>query len=1037
MTTTASTNYTGLYAANASPLVPSLPYGNSNVASYMYEFLPTYDGNLSAGNISATGNITTDGFFVGTFVGNVTGNLNVPGLNTEVLYNNAGNAGASANFTFNTTGNVLSVGGSITATGNVVGGNVNTAGLITATGNITGGNINTAGNVNGAFINGNISGATGGYGNANVAAYLPTYTGNLAGGNLTVSGIVSATGNVRGGNINTAGIVSTTGGLQTADGITAVGNIQGSYFLGNGSLLTGISTSTYGDSNVATYLASGTLASNVISTANISGQYILGNGAFLTGVATSSYGNANVAAFLAAFGSNSLSTTGNVTSGNVIAPVVYTGTITGDPGVDLTLSADGTNNINLSADTVRIGDNNTDAILTTHGAGDLIMRTNNTTGDTGIIRIFDGSNGNIDLTPHGTGIVTTTTVSATGNITGGNISTAGTFTSGNLLTSGNLSVAGTSQLTGNVQVQDNLFVSNIAYLNGQTVFINGSTIWANSATLVSSAVNTNQIQMNDPSDYASIYNVFVRKDLDIGATLGGNITGNGWAVFTGSVTGNIVSSNTTISAGGNITGGNISGATINGNLVGATASLSGNITGGNINTVGLVSASGNINGGNVNTGIVSASGNITAPFFVGNGSALTGVVATVAASGSNTQIQYNNAGSFAGVSTLTFDNVTGNIAINTGSSANVNLSNMVFLGNIIQNTVAANAAVAQQPNRIIVGNGYNGSYGAAFDPLSMWRGGYMHVVNKYTIANADVNQTNRQFTSINIVDMNGGTLSSATRRIQGGTMVSFVGNGTFTATSNQWASVSGGGGALGVGNIGNIAMGDTTISHGVGAIQSVILGTNGNIGNSVAVSAQTSVLSATGTVTNAIGFAPTFTGTPTTAPTTVIGYYMPNATATYGGSSSNGMRKATNYYFLKNDDDVAQSQLGSLRSYTEFNGVSSTTTGTWTIDKANGQVQQVDLTGNITSLAFTGFITNASDGTNTDEQCDTVTVIFNQGSTGGYTVAFPTPSSTIKYASNITALQTTAANSVTLVSISAIRISGTTTYLITISPGFV
>lgn len=990
MTTTASTNYTGLYAANASPLVPSLPYGNSNVASYMYEFLPTYDGNLSAGNISATGNIVTDGFFVGTFVGNVTGNLNVPGLNTEVLYNNAGNAGASANFTFNTTGNVLSVGGSITATGNVRGGNVNTVGLISATGNITGGNINTAGNVNGAFINGNISGATGGYGNANVAAYLPTYTGNLAGGNLTVSGIVSATGNVRGGNINTAGIVSTTGGLQTADGITAVGNIQGSYFLGNGSLLTGISTSTYGDSNVATYLASGTLASNVISTANISGQYILGNGAFLTGVATSTYGNANVVSLLSNFGSNNISTTGTIGGGIVsaagnITASYFLGNGSALTGITTTLPS-----------TISVTGNIT--------GGNLIAGSNVIVGDDVIVVGSITANSTItggDIVSQGP-IFGNSTASVVGNITAGNVA------------------VGSGSLNGR-----EIFAGEITVTAGYAANSTG-VVTAFGANIVNTVNITNgNLTVQGPGAYVVAYNS------NIGNMYGTIVSASG------NVRGANLNTDGIVSALGNITGGNVNGATITGNLVGTTASLTGNITGGNINTGGLVSATGNIIGGNVNTGIVSASGNITAPFFVGNGSALTGVVATVAASGSNTQIQYNNAGSFAGVSTLTFDNVTGNIAINTGSSANVNLSNMVFLGNIIQNTVAANAAVAQQPNRIIVGNGYNGSYGAAFDPLSMWRGGYMHVVNKYTIANADVNQTNRQFTSINIVDMNGGTLSSATRRIQGGTMVSFVGNGTFTASSNQWASVSGGGGALGVGNIGNIAMGDTTISHGVGAIQSVILGTNGNIGNSVAVSAQTTVLSATGTVTNAIGFAPTFTGTPTTAPTTVIGYYMPNATATYGGSSSNGMRKATNYYFLKNDDDVAQSQLGSLRSYTEFNGVSSTTTGTWTIDKANGQVQQVDLTGNITSLAFTGFITNASDGTNTDEQCDTVTVIFNQGSTGGYTVAFPTPSSTIKYASNITALQTTAANSVTLVSISAIRISGTTTYLITISPGFV
>jgi hypothetical protein len=54
-------------------------------------------GNLNTGGqISATGNINTSGYFIGTFAGNIAGNLTVPGSNTQVLFNNAGNAGAAA-----------------------------------------------------------------------------------------------------------------------------------------------------------------------------------------------------------------------------------------------------------------------------------------------------------------------------------------------------------------------------------------------------------------------------------------------------------------------------------------------------------------------------------------------------------------------------------------------------------------------------------------------------------------------------------------------------------------------------------------------------------------------------------------------------------------------------------------------------------------------------------------------------------------------------------------------------------------------------
>ena len=64
---------------------------------------------------------------------------------------------------------------------------------------------------------------------------------------------------------------------------------------------------------------------NTISVAgNITGVYILGNGSQLTGL-PATYGNANVATFLAAYGSNTISTTGNITGGNISA-TNHTGT---------------------------------------------------------------------------------------------------------------------------------------------------------------------------------------------------------------------------------------------------------------------------------------------------------------------------------------------------------------------------------------------------------------------------------------------------------------------------------------------------------------------------------------------------------------------------------------------------------------------------------------------------------------------------------------------------------------------------------------
>jgi hypothetical protein len=58
----------------------------------------------------------------------------------------------------------------------------------------------------------------------------------------------------------------------------------------------------------------------VSATGNISGNYFIGNGSQLTGIAASGYSDANVVTLLASFGSNTISTTGDITAGNINTP---------------------------------------------------------------------------------------------------------------------------------------------------------------------------------------------------------------------------------------------------------------------------------------------------------------------------------------------------------------------------------------------------------------------------------------------------------------------------------------------------------------------------------------------------------------------------------------------------------------------------------------------------------------------------------------------------------------------------------------------
>ena len=71
---------------------------------------------------------------------------------------------------------------------------------------------------------------------------------------------------------------------------------------------------------------------------------------------------------------------------------------------DIDIIPNGTGEVNLGADTVQVGDSDANATITTQGTGDLILNTNNGT-NAGSITLLDGANGEITVTPNGTGVV--------------------------------------------------------------------------------------------------------------------------------------------------------------------------------------------------------------------------------------------------------------------------------------------------------------------------------------------------------------------------------------------------------------------------------------------------------------------------------------------------------------------------------------------------------------------------------------------------------------------------------------------------------
>lgn len=131
------------------------------------------------------------------------------------------------------------------------------------------------------------------------------------------------------------------------------------------------------------------------------------------------YGNANVVTLLAAYGSNTVSTTGTITAGNIT-------------GGNL-----------LTAGLISATANITGGNLRTAG---LITATGNVTGGNILTAGLVTATGNVQAG----NLRTAGLITATGNITGGNVTTAGLITATGNVQAGNLRTAGLVSATGNV-----------------------------------------------------------------------------------------------------------------------------------------------------------------------------------------------------------------------------------------------------------------------------------------------------------------------------------------------------------------------------------------------------------------------------------------------------------------------------------------------------------------------------------------------------------------------------------------------------------
>jgi co-chaperonin GroES (HSP10) len=220
-------------------------------------------------DVGVTDQVWTQNYSANSITG---GTSNVTVLtNANVLISSAGTANVVDIF-----GTGIKITGTESVTGNISGGNVLTVGLISATGNVTGnffigngslltGIVVSAGT---SLVNGTSNIVVAANGNTSIGVTGTSDVAVFATTGAYVNGLISATGNVL------------TGGL-----ISATGNVTGNYILGNGALLTGVSTTSSninnGTSNVTVVSSGGNVSVGIGGTSNIAvfattGEYVTG-----------------------------------------------------------------------------------------------------------------------------------------------------------------------------------------------------------------------------------------------------------------------------------------------------------------------------------------------------------------------------------------------------------------------------------------------------------------------------------------------------------------------------------------------------------------------------------------------------------------------------------------------------------------------------------------------------------------------------------------------------------------------------------------
>ncbi|AGE59870.1 Chlorovirus glycoprotein repeat domain-containing protein [Acanthocystis turfacea Chlorella virus TN603.4.2] len=560
---------------------------------------------------------------------------------------------------------------------------------------------------------------------------------NIAGPGSLTSANISILGNARGVNLNSNTIIATIasiGNLATIN-VTAVGNVTANYLVGNGALLESLqltfpssgriditgNVSAAGNvdaenvSMVNANVGNITVAATLVSTGNITGAWIIGNGTFLTGFTPTgtqpidvtgnvvSAGNVNAAnSSTSILLANTITVFGNVVvTGNVVAGLFYGD---GSQLFDLPASVSGTTqSVNL--------------------VGNVLSRGN--------VDVRGNLTSNITYAPT---VITTGQVNVIGNVTGWYLIGDGSRLTGVIPTLGgnqNLDISGNVRSPGNVSASNvtaRIVRTSEANVGGDLIVssnvVSNTFFFGSGAGLLNVTATANGTQ-----NVNIVGNVVAAANVDASNVSTGilRVAGNVFVFGQTNSVGNVVAS-FFIGNGFGLSNLTVSNAQF--------VNIVGNVTsGGNVNANNMTARDVVVRGNIAVTSQVNVTGNITASYFSGDGSLLSGI--TFAATSSpvpsfvppttgftsnvaNTIVYSNTAGwtiqlqqyttTGVGITTYSMPNKPDAPFVNLPSTVTQTLSNPwsfsngIWTGNV---TLFSTTTFASQP----ISMGYNSSYG--------------------------------------------------------------------------------------------------------------------------------------------------------------------------------------------------------------------------------------------------------------------------------------------------------------------------------------